>query len=187
MFRAVFVEDKDELDGASNEQLRARFRQMREHDGERGGRLSKGIRTNCFLVADSAAIESEAAQTPYEPRYVDDLDASVHIRDDDPVVYIRAVDPDWEAPAADEEGKEKSEDDMAGFKGEVTLALPRVFDWLHYICFNAEMGIENPSVDRGDGWRAIYNQARRPEAWIRNSAPTSHTLYAFPNVPSASS
>jgi hypothetical protein len=89
-FRAVFVEDKEELDSASNEQLRARFRKMR--DGDRGEHLlPRGIRTGCFLVADRAVIENEATRTPYVPRYADDLKASVRMRPEDPVVYIRAV------------------------------------------------------------------------------------------------
>ncbi|KAK3946430.1 hypothetical protein QBC46DRAFT_444564 [Diplogelasinospora grovesii] len=54
-------------------------------DGDGGERLTKGIRTSCFLVADSAAIESEAAKTLYVAKYVDDLFTSVHIRPEDPV------------------------------------------------------------------------------------------------------
>ncbi|KAK4118226.1 hypothetical protein N657DRAFT_675669, partial [Parathielavia appendiculata] len=93
--RIVFVEDK-ELEGASNEQLRIWFRKMR--DGAGGEQhLPKGIRTNCFLVADEAVIRSEAAQTPYTPRfrYMDVIEFGVEILDEDPVVYIRAVDPDY--------------------------------------------------------------------------------------------
>jgi hypothetical protein len=112
-FRAVFVEDKEELDSASNEQLRARFRKMR--DGDRGEHLlPRGIRTGCFLVADRAVIENEATRTPYVPRYADDLKASVHMRPEDPVVYIRAVDPDFDVRAkAAEEKKEEGEKDEA--------------------------------------------------------------------------
>ncbi|OIW23566.1 hypothetical protein CONLIGDRAFT_637531 [Coniochaeta ligniaria NRRL 30616] len=69
---------------------------------------------------------------------------------------------------------------MAGFKGEVTVALPRVFDWLHFICFNAERGIDpGPSRPTGRGWRTIYMQTRRPEAWVRNLSPSSVTVYTL--------
>ncbi|KAK3937494.1 hypothetical protein QBC46DRAFT_392626 [Diplogelasinospora grovesii] len=213
-FRAVFVEDKEELDDASNEQLRARFRKMRDGDG--GEHLTKGIRTSCFLVADRAAIESEAAKMLYVAEYDDDLFASVYIRPEDPVAYVRAVDPDYEAPAAAAEEKkkeggkdeaegdeagtsdkaepaataeakkeaEKEDDEMAGFKGEATVALPRVFDWLHYVCFSAERGISAAGLDLREGWRAIYVQTKTPEAWIRNLASNSGSLL-YAHVPRA--
>jgi hypothetical protein len=62
--RVFFVENK-ELENASNEQLRARFRKMRDGSGDE--HLPTGIRTNCFLVADELVIKSEAAQAPYVP------------------------------------------------------------------------------------------------------------------------
>ncbi|KAL2127963.1 hypothetical protein VTI74DRAFT_9915 [Chaetomium olivicolor] len=94
--RVFFVEDK-ELESASNEQLRTRFRKMRD-GAARGEQLPKGIRTNCFLVADEPVIKSEAAQALYTPRYKDDSEISVEILEEDLVVYIRAVDPDYVAP-----------------------------------------------------------------------------------------
>lgn len=36
--------------------------------------LPKGIRTNCFLVADEPVIKDEAARAPYIPEYTDDLE-----------------------------------------------------------------------------------------------------------------
>lgn len=164
-FRAVFV-----LDGASNEQLCARFRKMRDGDGDGGERLPKGIRTTCFLVADKAAIEDAAAKAPYVPRYRFHLQASLDVRPEDPMVFIRAVDPDYEAAAADVAKQAQGEvvgddngaearngsiaraaytaetkqpakngaDEVDGFKGEATLMLPKVFDWLHDVCFITE-------------------------------------------------
>ncbi|KAH6842453.1 hypothetical protein B0I37DRAFT_381962 [Chaetomium sp. MPI-CAGE-AT-0009] len=198
--RVFFMEDK-ELEGASNEQLRARFREMRDEIG--GEHLPKGIRTNCFLVADEPVIKSEAAQAPYTPRYMDDSLMGVEILDDDPVVYIRAVDPDYVASTApvertteggagevpgdratptssnspsvspaDTNVTTEEEDEMADFKGEATVALPRVFDWLHGVCFHAERGI-TPTWDGRKGWQTIHVQTRRPEAWIRNWSPNS--------------
>lgn len=169
-------------------------------DGAGDEPLPKGIRTSCFLVADRDVIESEAAQAPYVPRYVDDLEASVRIRDDDPVVSIRAVDPDYEDPVKTAEspeqdcegillggdGAETSDgaesaaaskrhdpeegDDMTGFAGGATIALPRVFDWLHFVCFSAERGLGPTEVDRREGWRAIHVQTKVAEtsSWIRN-------------------
>jgi hypothetical protein len=207
--RIVFVEDK-ELDGASNEQLRIWFRKMR--DGAGGEQhLPKGIRTNCFLVADEAVIKSEAAQTPYTPRcsYMDVPEFGVEILDEDPVVYIRAVDPDYVSPgnpAAPAEGTQADtadkapgtptssnsssaapaymiamakqvEEEMADFKGEATVALPRVFDWLHRACFLAERGIKRTQGDGRDGWHTIHVQTKKPEAWVRNWAPYSGGIH----------
>lgn len=207
-FHAIFVEDK-ELDGASNEQLRTRFKEMRDGDG--GERLPKGIRTNCFLVADQAVIESEAAKTPYIVRY--DPPPSVHILPEDPVVYIRALDPDYEdttPEAGDQNDVEKDQEDqeepaeaeprdeigsdtaaqtekldeMVGFTGEVRVALPRVFDWLHCVCFNAERGTSRGDLCNRTGWHAIYVQTKVPEAWERDHASYSGTVH-YARIPRA--
>ena len=173
--RVFFVEDK-ELEGASDVQLRERFGKMR--DGTSGGEvLPKGIRTNCFLVADEPIIKSKAAQTPYEPRYWDSLEMSFDILDEDPVVYIRAVDPDYVTIAALANTdavvvRKDGEDEMADFRGEATVALPRVFDWLHCVCFFAERGI-TPTWGFRNGWSSIYVQTKRPEVWVRNWSPRS--------------
>ncbi|KAH8894261.1 hypothetical protein GQ53DRAFT_839891 [Thozetella sp. PMI_491] len=142
-FRAVFVSDPA-LNGASTEQLRERFKAMRD-----SGELPKGIRTNCFLIADAAAINSEATTMTYEMR-----------REPGPTVFIRAADPDYKPPLASPsaatagcEGKEtasqndanreaRKEREAGGFTGEVTLALPKVFDWFHWLCYRAERGVE---------------------------------------------
>ncbi|KAK4127536.1 hypothetical protein N657DRAFT_678129 [Parathielavia appendiculata] len=209
--RIVFVEDK-ELEGASNEQLRIWFRKMRDRAGGEQ-HLPKGIRTNCFLVADEAVIKSEAAQTPYTPRckYMDVPEFGVEILDEDPVVYIRAVDPDYVSPGNPAPPAERTKEDtadkvpgtptssnslsaapaymiamakqveeeMADFKGEATVALPRVFDWLHRACFFAERGIKYTQTDGRDGWHTIHVQTKKPEAWVRNwSAWTGSINYA---------
>ncbi|KAK3324400.1 hypothetical protein B0T19DRAFT_229633 [Cercophora scortea] len=176
-FRAVFVEDQA-LDGASNKQLRERFREMR--NGRNGGDyLPNGIRTSCFLVADRAVIKSEAAQAPYVPRYVGSV-GQVHIRPEDPVVYIRAIDPDY---GVEEKPDVEEHAEMAGFQGEATVALPRVFDWLHWVCFNAERGDGIPGVDQRRGWLTIYEQTQVPEAWERNWDPSGGLAYAQIRMP----
>ena len=173
-FRAVFVEDGEGLDGASDEQLRSRFKTMR--DGEGGDHLPKGMRTNCFLVADRAVIESEAVQTPYVPRYTDDIESTVRILPEDPVVYIRAIDPDYVVPVQGAMKKEETwgdDEEMRDFKGEATVALPPVFTWLHYVCFSAENGACTSGPKLRIGWHDIHVQTRTPEAWTRNFAPYS--------------
>jgi len=180
-FGPVFIEDAA-LEGASDEQLRSRFRAMRDEE-----HWPKGMRTNCFLVADKAIIESETAQAPYVPRYRDIIQAEVNIRDDDPVVWIHAVDPDY--PLKGAKAKEEAwglVEAMGDFEGVATVALPAVFTWLHYVCFQAERGTAtNINLDHKPmiGWCDIHFQTRRPEAWIRNLASfsggityISHTL-----------
>jgi hypothetical protein len=170
-FRAVFVEDKA-LNGASNEELRMKFRKMRSTE-----QLPKGIRTTCFLVADPAVIEDPAAKMPYAPRYRFDLQATLDIRPEDPMVFIRAVDPDYEveddATSLDDKGdevqtkqpaEEHGGNDLDGFKGEARLILPKVFDWLHEVCYDAEH--EGNLAGHG-GWQEIYAQTRSPpESWV---------------------
>lgn len=161
LFRAVFVEDDEELEGASDEQLRARFKRMRE-----GGQLlPNGIATNCFLVADAAMIESEAVGKMFLPAKVDDV-GTVKWMFDDPVVYIRAVDPDYHEDGQEAGKEERDGGEMAGYRGEARVALPRVFDWLYWLCFIAKKpaGLDG----RNGGWRDIYLETREPEAWNRN-------------------
>lgn len=202
-FRAIFVEDED-LEGSSNAQLRARFRKMRDGDG--GERLPRGIRTNCLLVADQAVIESEVAKAPYIVRYRVNMPPSVDILPEDPVVYIRAVDPDYE----DEEGGKKAanpaepetseeagpastslsrreaerKSEMVGCTGEATVALPHIFDWLHYVCFNAERRTGQTDFTLRTGWHAIYVQTRVPDAWNRNLVSNSGSVH-YADVPQA--
>ncbi|RSM11750.1 hypothetical protein CDV31_006624 [Fusarium ambrosium] len=103
----VFVSDPA-LDGASADALRERFKSMRES-------LPEGIRRDCFLVKDNLFAETRR-------------------------LAIRALDPDYdpEAPLGTEEHAYTSNkrsitvQDLEGFCGEVTLPVPKAFDWLHY-------------------------------------------------------
>ncbi|KAJ4307230.1 hypothetical protein N0V88_000609 [Collariella sp. IMI 366227] len=94
-----FIQNKETLDGASDAQLRARFNGMLS--GDEGERLSKRIRTSCFLVTDKSVIKSAIPLSPYVATYANScLEMAVHILDDNPVAYIRAVDPEYGVPAA---------------------------------------------------------------------------------------
>jgi hypothetical protein len=82
---------------------------------------------------------------------------------------ISAVAPVGRGVAANEGGHE-----MADFKGEATVALPRTFDWLHVVCFYAEGGIAPPwARDSRKGWHTIHEQTKKPEVWTRNWSPRS--------------
>lgn len=177
-FSAVFVE-REELNGASPEQLRMEFNRMRAGGTGADQRLPKGIRTNCFLMADKEAIESDAARAGFTVR--DEL--AFEPQEDGPVLYIRAVHPDFQPKdTSDAEAAVESISSpvvpeqargMAGFTGEVTVALPRVFDWLNCVCFEAECGEAWEGRPLGKGWHDIYTQTRDPEKWIRDYAPNS--------------
>lgn len=111
------------LDGANVDTLRQRFKTMREQ-----GEIPKGIATDCFLVADQAALDDPylTSKTPYKPKAPGDPDPWQS------TITVRAINPDYEdsVPIA-------SEGDLAGYKGEITIPLPKVFDWLYY-CFLAK-------------------------------------------------
>ena len=65
---------------------------------------------------------------------------------------------------------------MASFQGQATVALPCVFDWLHFVCFCAEVGYDIPNYEGREGWHAIHVQTKMPEAWMRNWAANSGGL-----------
>lgn len=177
-FSALFVE-REELNGASHEKLRIEFKRMRDGDTGADPQLPKGIRTSCFLAVDEAAIESDAVETRFIVR--DDLDFDPH--QNDPVVYLRAVHPDFQLKDSSKteagvelissHGTPEQYDGMAGFTGEVTVALPRVFDWLNCVCFESERGGAWKGRPLGKGWHDIYTQTKVPERWIRYYAPNS--------------
>ncbi|KAH8887927.1 hypothetical protein GQ53DRAFT_749574 [Thozetella sp. PMI_491] len=175
-FRAIFVSDRKMLDGASTEQLRARFKAMRD-----SGELPKGIRTNCFLIADATAIGSEAIGTPYEVLH----------GEPGPTVFVHAADPDYRhrlsetATGGAQDGNIEKVDEMKGFTGEVTLALPKAFDWLHWVCFNAERQTGWANLDRRSGWEAIYHETKTPSNWTPLFAPNSGGVeyYIAPATP----
>jgi hypothetical protein len=97
-------------------------------------------------------------------------------------VSLRGLKPDYGVKREPEE----DHDEMAGFRGEATVALPRVFDWLHWVGFNAGRGSVGPGIDRRKGRRAIYVLTRAPEAWIRNYAANTGSL-TYARVPHATS
>lgn len=181
-FSALFVE-REELNGASHERLRMEFRRMRDDDAGADHELPKGMRTSCFLVADKAAIESDAVKAGFIVR--DELDFEPH--DDEPAVYLRAVHPDFQLNKHSSKTKDgvesvsphdapEQDDGMAGFTGEVTVALPRVFDWLNCVCFVSECGKAWKSHPLGRGWYDIYTQTKVPEEWTREYAPNSGSV-----------
>lgn len=181
-FSALFVE-REELSGASPERLRMEFKSMRDGDTGADQRLPKGIRTNCFLVADNEAIESDAIRTGFTVR--DEL--AFEPQEDGPVLYLRAVHPDFQ-PKDSSEAKagvesisshvvHEQDNGMAGFTGEVTVALPRVFDWLNGVCFEAERGEAWKGLPLGKGWHDIYTQTKVPEDWTRDYSPNSGRVY----------
>lgn len=181
-FSALFVE-KEELNKVSPEQLRMEFKRMRDSDRGADQQLPKGMRTNCFLVADKEAIESDAARTGFTVR--DEL--AYEPQEDGPVLYIRAVHPDFQLKDSSEAeaGVEsisshvvrEQDNGMAGFIGEVIVALPRVFDWLNGVCFEAECGEAWKGLPLGKGWHDIYTQTKVPEDWSRDYAPNSGRVY----------
>lgn len=183
-FRAVFVE-REELEGASDEQLREEFRRMKRRAtgvgaGAQDSELPNGMRTSCFLVADRSAIECEAVTTGFIVRHDNVRAPSVNIPPEAPVAYVRAVDPDFGEGRGPRGGEviettqgaaaAGKEDAMAGFPGAVKVALPRVFDWLHFVCFHAERAAAWDGHPRAHGWPEIYEQTKDPEAWVRDFA-----------------
>lgn len=111
------------LEGANIGTLRQRFKTMRDQ-----GEILEGIATDCFLVADQAALDDPylTSKTPYEPKAPGDPDPWQS------TITVRAINPDYNAsvPIA-------SEGDLTGYQGEITIPLPKVFDWLYY-CFLAK-------------------------------------------------
>lgn len=181
-FSALFVE-REELDGASCERLRKEFKRMRDGGAGADRELPKGIQTTCFLVADEATIQCDAVKTGFIVK--DEL--AFEPQDDPPTVYLRAVHPDFrlEDSSKAEAGVESTsphgvrgqDDGMAGFTGEVTMALPRVFDWLHFVCFHFESGEAWNGRGLGRGWHDIYTQTKVPEKWVREYSPNSGSVH----------
>lgn len=66
---------------------------------------------------------------------------------------------------------------MDGLTGAVTVALPRVFDWLNCVCFEAECGSGWEGLTLGHkGWRDIYNQIKVLKDWVRDFAQNTGTV-----------
>lgn len=165
-FRVIWVSDKARLDGATTDILRKRFEEMRE-----AGDIPRGISTNCFLVADESALMDEGIKTPYNYELL-----LAQSRLSWPTVYLRAVDPRHNASATLENKPEsqskfsggeprESDGELAGFTGEVKIALPKVFDYLYCACFSEQGRTSWMDFDKRSGWTAIYNSTKDPSKW----------------------
>ena len=119
---SVLVSDPS-LDGADVGILRKRFQTMREQN-----EIPNRIAMDCFLVVDETVLNHPviSSKTRYQAKTPGEPDPW---RD---TLSIRAVDPDHDVLAP-----VPSEEDLAGFEGEITIPLPKVFDWLYY-CFLAK-------------------------------------------------
>lgn len=96
--------------------LRAYVRAVRET-----GQIPEGVRGDVFLVADQNVFRNEPVNKGVPSSRSDTND----------IVCLRAVDPDHD-PFASSIPPEES---YAGFDGEITVPLPKVFDWLYYTFF----------------------------------------------------
>lgn len=141
----LFLSDSS-LEGAGVDVLRQRFKIMREQNG-----IPAGIATDCFLIADLAALDeaSITLRTKYQPKAPGEPDPWQF------TVFIRAVNPDYDASVSI-----SSEGDLTGYEGEVTIPLPKVFDWLYY-CFLA----------KSEDWETRYNVVKGGPAEMMVSTP----------------
>jgi hypothetical protein len=112
----VWVSDREALEGGDTATLRARMRAMRE-----AGEIPEGVRGDVFLVADKDMFCNEffANGIPYSERNKRET------------IRLRAVDPDHDPSAQ----PVPTEGPYTGFDGEITLPLPKVFEWLYYTFF----------------------------------------------------
>lgn len=117
--QSVFVSDPL-MDGVDTDALRQRFKTMRERK-----EIPSAIAMDCFLVVDEAVLNHSfiSSKTLYKPKPLGDPNPWEF------TLYIRAVDPDHGDPVTI-----TSEANISDFTGEITIPLPKVFDWLYY-CF----------------------------------------------------
>lgn len=134
------------LEGADIDTLRQRFKAMREQD-----EIPAGIATDCFLVADQAALDESylKSKTRYKPKAPGELDPWQS------AISVRVINPDYDAsvPIA-------SEGELAGYKGEITIPLPKVFDWLYY-----------SFLAKSEDWETRYKLVKGGPAEMMVSAP----------------
>ncbi|EHK43390.1 hypothetical protein TRIATDRAFT_310935 [Trichoderma atroviride IMI 206040] len=111
------------LEGAGVDVLRQRFKAIREQN-----EIPAGVATDCFLIADQAILDKAllSVEVKYQPKAQGEPDPWQS------TFFIRAVNPDYDASVPI-----PSEGDLAGYEGEITIPLPKVFDWLYY-CFLAK-------------------------------------------------
>jgi hypothetical protein len=112
------------LNGATVDVLRQRFKAMREQS-----EIPDRIATDCFLVVDDVILDHPiiASKAEYQPKAPGEPDPW------QTTFSVRAVDPDYDPTEYSTSG----EGDLSGFRGEISIPLPKVFDWLYY-CFMAK-------------------------------------------------
>ncbi|GJC92735.1 hypothetical protein ColKHC_01561 [Colletotrichum higginsianum] len=126
----IFVSDPD-LQGASAENLRARFRAMRDRN-----EIPEGVHRDCFLVADAETLTCDFMTQKKGYR-----------GGSWGVPYVKAFDPDYDEATGPLEG---------GFAGDISVSLPAVFDWLHYTLFtNCETWQERHRQTTQETWQPI--------------------------------
>ncbi|KAL6898299.1 hypothetical protein GGI43DRAFT_91227 [Trichoderma evansii] len=143
----LFVSDSS-FEGASVDVLRQRFKAMREQN-----EIPTSIATDCFLIADQAALDkaSISLEVKYQPKAQGEPDPWQF------TFSVRAVNPDYDASVSI-----SSEGDLAGYQGEITIPLPKVFDWL-YCCFLA----------KSEDWETRYKLVKGGSAEMMVSTPLS--------------
>ncbi|KAK9776414.1 hypothetical protein AB5N19_13031 [Seiridium cardinale] len=112
--KSVWVDDES-LNSADVGTLRARFKAMREQN-----EIPHQLATDCFLVADDRVLQ-ESCTKPFTLQ-VKPFTNSDYWQDE---LVVKAVDPDFD----------ETRDTPQGFQGEITVPLPKVFDWLYYTGF----------------------------------------------------
>lgn len=132
--KSVFISDRDTLDDADTAVLQARLRAMRDT-----GQIPDGVRDDVFLVVDRDVLSNKqmVTGTPYSK-----------VREPRETVYLRAVDPDHDPSAQ----LVPTEGPYAGYNGEVTVPLPRVYDWLYYTFFAGS-----------ESWQVRYREVKTRE------------------------
>ncbi|KAF8858151.1 hypothetical protein BDZ45DRAFT_674278 [Acephala macrosclerotiorum] len=155
----VLVSDPS-LDGADVGALRQRFKAMRKRN-----EIPNRIATDCFLVVDEAVLNHRviSSKTPYQAKAPGELDPWQD------TLSLRAVDPDHDVSApVPSKGK------LSGFEGEITIPLPKVFDWLYY-CFLA----------KSEDWETRYKVTKAGPARLMNT-DTEMLLGSFISISSIS-
>ncbi|KAL7789494.1 hypothetical protein V8C37DRAFT_386080 [Trichoderma ceciliae] len=108
------------LEGADIDVLRQRFKAMREQN-----EIPDRIAMDCFLIVDQTVLD-QSSTTVYQPKLPGEPDPWQS------TFSLRAINPDYDASAPI-----PVEGDSSGYKGEITIPFPKVFDWLYY-CFLAK-------------------------------------------------
>ncbi|KAF7853631.1 hypothetical protein EAF04_010622 [Stromatinia cepivora] len=144
--KSVFISDPL-MDGVDIDCLRQRFKTMRERR-----EIPNGRATDCFLVVDETILNHPviSSKTLYKPKAPGDLNPW------ESTLFLRAVDPDY-----NESVPVTSQANTSGFKGDITIPLPKVFDWLYY-CF----------MSKSENWATRYlNTKGGPAELMSPEAP----------------